>query len=167
MSSAITMALRMVFSHRNYVAIYLLMALILALAYYYLFTYSSVLFNYVPSINMYLILITALSVVMGALVSLNLLLLIYDLRIRSMSKGLVGITIGSVSSTIVSTTMCCTSIIPTLVSLVSSQAFLITGKIGGFIATISPLLIALSLGLLVLGLYEGSKRIAGNCCVVK
>lgn len=167
MSSAITMALRMMFSHRNYAAIYLLMTLTLALAYYYLFTYSSVLFNYVLSMSVYSIFKASLSVVMGALVSLNLLLLIYDLRIRSMSKGLVGITIGSVSSAIVSTTMCCTPVVPTLVSLVSSQAFLITGKIGGFIATISPLLIALSLGLLVLGLYEGSKRIAGNCCAAR
>jgi len=111
------------------------------------------------------------STALGLMLSLSIVLNIFAFsrsNIRHVDKA----SIGAVITSIAPLTLCCSTIIPSILAVAGIGASTIistTGAIQGPLAEYEPLLIGISFVLLALSVYITSTKIAKNseCCVIK
>ncbi|MCL6105413.1 MAG: hypothetical protein M1483_07285 [Actinobacteria bacterium] len=111
----------------------------------------------------YLVLGTILGVLMALILIENFYSLIM-FRSARMGFGIGGGVIG-----ILSGSLCCTTIVPTLLAFFgagTSALYSTTGKVQGFFASYEPWLITASIVLMLLGLFNIAPYIAGATCNV-
>ena len=105
------------------------------------------------------------AVALAALLSLALTLNIYAFR-ASLRRSSGGLTLGALLSSVLSASLCCTPLVPTLLAILGAstpQIFGLTGRIQGFFATYEPLILTFALILLLFSLHLTGRTILGSC----
>lgn len=109
--------------------------------------------------------LTALSVVLALLLSLAVTLNLHafraSLRRRSATLG-----VSAVLASLVPTSMCCTSLVPSVLAALGAstpQIFALSGRIQGTVTRAEPFILALSVLLLLLALRLAAGGILGSC----
>jgi len=105
------------------------------------------------------------SVALAGLLSLVLTLNIYAFRASSARQGR-SLSLGAVLSSLLPSSVCCTSLVPSLLAAFGAstpQIFGLTGRIQGIFAYYEPLFLAFSLILLLFALHLAVRNILRSC----
>ncbi len=160
-------ALRIVLSHGAYLAAFLIMAVLFFIAYGYLISSSSINIaqpKLALGLNIYAIVASA---IISILFSLAIVVNAFAFVRNAASSGKLGI--GAAIAAVVPSSLCCSTLIPSLLAVLGSSTSTIIGTSGalqGPFATYETPLIAASAGLLILGIFLTSRNIA-KCCIVR
>ncbi len=104
---------------------------------------------------------TALALLLSLVVTLNT----YSFRASLRQQG-TGLSLGAVLASLVPSSICCTSLVPSLLAAVGAstpQIFGLTGRIQGTVARYEPLFLALALVLLLFSLQLAARNIVVAC----
>ena len=163
--------INIVLSNKRYVATFAVMAIFASIAYSMLFE-SSLLNLSAQKIAFGLdaYALTA-SAALGIMLSLSIVLNIFAFS-RGNTNHVDKASIGAVITSIAPLTLCCSTIVPSILAVAgigASTVISTTGVIQGPLAEYEPLLIGISFVLLALSVYITSTKIAKNCecCVIK
>ena len=162
-----TNALRLVLSNGAYLAAFLLMAVLFFIAYGYLISSSSINIaqpKLALGLNIYSL---AASAIISTLFSLAIVVNVFAFARNAASSGKLGL--GAAIAAIVPSSLCCSTLIPSLLAVLGSSTSTIistSGALQGPFATYETPLIAVSAVLLVLGIFLTSRNIA-KCCIVR
>lgn len=160
-------ALRLVLSNGAYLAAFLLMAVLFFIAYGYLISSSSINIaqpKLALGLNIYSL---AASAIISTLFSLAIVVNVFAFARNAASSGKLGL--GAAIAAIVPSSLCCSTLIPSLLAVLGSSTSTIistSGTLQGPFATYETPLIAVSAVLLVLGIFLTSRNIA-KCCIVR
>ena len=165
-----TNALRLVLSNGAYLAAFLLMAVLFFIAYGYLISSSSINIaqpKLALGLNIYSL---AASAIISTLFSLAIVVNVFAFARNAASSGKLGLgaAIAAIAA-IVPSSLCCSTLIPSLLAVLGSSTSTIistSGALQGPFATYETPLIAVSAVLLVLGIFLTSRNIA-KCCIVR
>ena len=159
-----------VLSNKKYVATFAVMAIFAFIAYSILFESSSLNLSAQKiafGLDTYALIA---STALGLMLSLSIVLNIFAFsrgNIRHVDKA----SIGAVITSIAPLTLCCSTIIPSILAVAgigASAVISTTGIIEGPLAEYEPVLIGISFVLLALSVYITSTKIAkSGCCVIK
>ncbi len=164
---AIKQAMQLIFKNKKYFILFSIIALAIIFAYIFLlnaFHESFVLFG---SFELgYIIELTGI-IVLGVLFSISSTMYIYITKRMYINKniknpGIIGLLIGTISQL-----LCCTPIIPFILSFFGASTLLLfnlSGKIQGFFANTWIFFILLSIGLMIISIYAISNKIFNACC---
>lgn len=161
-------AVSLVLSNKAYLAAFLATLVISFAAYSYLFGNSSL--NLAePKLFLGLgWLALAVAVLMSVLLSLSITMSAFAIFNRTSCNMKLGV--ASVVSSVIPLTLCCTTIIPSILALLGASTFTIigiAGQIQGPLATYEAAFILASIGLLLLSVSLTSKQIIKHCKVDK
>ncbi len=109
--------------------------------------------------------LVAFSLALALLLSLVLPLNIYGLRASLRRRG-AGLSATGVLASLAPSSLCCTSLVPSLLAALGAstpQIFRMTGLIQGTVARYELLFLAAALVLLILSLHLAASNIAGSC----
>ncbi len=107
------------------------------------------------------------SLVLAALLSLVLMLNLYAFRASLRRQG-VGLSATGVLASLVPSSLCCTSLVPSLLAAVGAstpQIFRVTGLIQGTVARYESLFLIVALVLLLVSLHLAASNILGPCAL--
>jgi hypothetical protein len=105
------------------------------------------------------------AVVLAGLLSVVLTLNIYAFR-ASLQRRNSGLSLGAVLASVLPSSLCCTSTVPSLLAVFGAstpQIFGLTGQIQGLFATYELAFLGAALILLLWSLYLAAKNLAGSC----
>ena len=105
------------------------------------------------------------SVLLAGLLSLSLALNIYAFRSSARRKGGV-LTLGTLASSLLPSTLCCTPVVPTILAFVGAsapQVFGMSGRVQGFIAAYETGFLILASILLLVSLRLAARSVMGYC----
>ncbi|HED04204.1 MAG TPA: hypothetical protein ENI60_05505 [Candidatus Fraserbacteria bacterium] len=109
------------------------------------------------------------SVALAALFSLVLTLNIYAFRAATRGQGR-SLSLGAIFSSLLPSSVCCTSLVPSLLAAFGAstpQIFGLTGRIQGIFAQYEPLFLAFSLILLLFALWLAARNILNSCSLTE
>lgn len=104
---------------------------------------------------------TALALLLSLVLTLN----VYSVRASFRRQG-TGLSAGAVLASLIPSSVCCTSLVPSLLAAVGAstpQIFGLTGRIQGTVARYEPLLLAAALVLLLFSWQLAARNILGIC----
>jgi hypothetical protein len=105
------------------------------------------------------------ALLLALLLSLVLTLNVYGVRAALRRQG-TGLSLGAVLASLVPSSVCCTSLVPSVLAALGAstpQIFRFTGPIQGTVARYEPLFLVLSTLLLLAALRLAAQGIAGSC----
>jgi len=163
--------INIVLSNKKYVATFAVMAIFVFIVYSILLESSSLNLSAQKiafGLDAYALIASA---VLGIMLSLSIVLNIFAFS-RSNISHVNKASIGAVITSIAPLTLCCSTIIPSILAVAgvgASTVISTTGMIQGPLAEYEPELIGISFVLLALSVYITSTKITknGECCVIK
>ena len=160
-------ALRLVLEQRKYLVTFLIIGVLFFIGYGYLLLPSSINLagpKIAIGLNAYSLIVAAS---MGILFALSVVMSAFAFKRNGASTGKLGI--GAVVAAIIPGSLCCTTLIPSMLAVLGASTSTIintTGALQGPFAAYETPLIVISIGFLLLSVILTSRSIA-KCCVVK
>ncbi len=105
------------------------------------------------------------SLTLAAALSLVLTLNLYGVR-RSLRRHSTGLSLGAILTSVVPSSLCCTSLVPSLLAALSAstpQIFGLTGRIQGAVAKYEMVFLAVALLLMLISLRLAVFNLMGSC----
>ena len=158
-------SIKLIFSSKRYIFLFSVMSLIIGILYTYLLVSSAT--GIIDFGKYYLVFDIVSEIAISLLISIVITLNIYLIK-RSI-KGSSKLSLLSVISAILPSSLCCTSIVPSLISLVGfSTSFVVTttGKIQSIFSYFGPLFIVVGILLAFVGLLSISKNLEYCRCEI-
>ncbi len=109
--------------------------------------------------------LAAFSMVLALLLSLAITLNVYAFRASLHQRGAT-LSVGAVLASLVPTSVCCTSLVPSVLAALGAstpQIFGLSGRIQGSVTRAEPFILALSMLLLLLAVRLAAGGILGSC----
>ncbi len=162
----IAAAVRETLSGKAYAYGFAFSSVIVTIIYAYLLSFSSLNLGNVPrilGISIYEILVSAL---LGIMFSLVLAMSAFSIKRNMKSSEKIGI--GALIASIIPSSLCCTALVPSVLSIAGASTATIigvTGKIQGPFATLEPVFIIAAIVIMFFGIIQSSKKIYSGCCV--
>jgi hypothetical protein len=162
----ITGAMRETLSGKAYAFGFVIASVLVTVVYAYLLSFSSLNLGNVPrilGISVYEVLV---SLLLGTMFSLILTMSAFSIKRNLKSSERMGI--GALIASIIPSSLCCTALVPSLLSIAGASTATIigvTGKIQGPFASLEPVFIIAAIVIMFFGIVQSSKRIYAGCCV--
>jgi hypothetical protein len=159
-------AIKETLSGKSYMAGFAAASILVTIVYAYLLSFSSLNLGNVPRILGISIYELLVSLLLGIMFSLVLTMSAFSIKRNIKSSEKVGI--GALIASIVPSSMCCTALIPSVLSIAGASTATIigvTGKIQGPFASLEPVFIIAAVVIMLIGIAQSSKRIYAGCCV--
>ncbi len=158
-------SLRIVFDEKSNTATFAVVTVLMFMLYAYLLSYSSMALFHGPTIFGLNIAVIIVSFLLSTMFSIVIVMNVYEIKrgINASAK----LSIGSFLAAVLPSSMCCTTLVPSLLALSGASVSTVigtTGMIQGPIATYEPLLLLLSGALLFVAIYRSSVKL---CCSYK
>lgn len=159
----ISYAVKLTLSNPRGLAIFIASTLLLGLTYNWLFRIMRV--GYLLFGGLYVVYIDSVSLILSVIIGLSLAINI--LAYSSLKRGRGGLNISAIVISLLPS-VCCTSLMPTLIALLGGATLAITttGKIQGVLGVYDPVFVALATSLALVSLYLASRDVARGCCRV-
>ncbi|GEM_PF-739180 len=113
--------------------------------------------------------LAACSAVLAALLSLTITVNVYGFRTSARQRGAV-LSVGAVLASVVPSSVCCTSLVPSVLAALGGstvQIFGLAGRIQGGIARFQMVSLVTAIVLLLLSLYLAASTVATSCTLTR
>lgn len=151
---------------KNYAIIFTAVFLAVSVIYGYLLINSAT--GVIDFRGYYMYFDIAFSIVIALLISSVIMLNVYSFRMKAKSGR--GISIASIASAVLPSSLCCTSLVPSILAVAGfSTSFVLgnTGKIQSIFSIYGPLFIVFGAGLAWLGLMQITRNIKSGCNIAE
>lgn len=159
-------AIRETLSGKIYAAGFVAVSMLVTVVYAYLLSFSDLNIGSVPRILGISIYELLISLLLGIMFSLLLTMSVFSTKRNIKSSENVGI--GALIASIIPSSMCCTALVPSFLSIAGASTATIigvTGRIQGPFASLEPVFIVAAIAIMFFGIVQSSKRIYKGCCV--
>ncbi|MCW1302601.1 MAG: hypothetical protein QXX36_03175 [Candidatus Rehaiarchaeum fermentans] len=155
-----------IIKNKKYLTLFIITLIFTALSYYYILSSSA---EGILDFGKYYIYFDIVSsIIISFLISLLVTLTVYSYKIKVKNNN--KFAVASIITTILPGSLCCTSVIPSILALIGfSTSFLVgnTGKIQSIFSVYGPLFIVVGAVIGWIGLTQITKDISAGCNIVK